>query len=294
MATPHCTDLAASVRLARESVHLTQAELATRAGVSMQTVSRIERGLSAAEDSVRAVAAALNVDAAMLPRRPTRSAMPGKGETDPHWREFLAAVAEAGEKVIASERTDLGRYDTQAAMSEPRVETLLDGEVVPVAWLLLGFVGWTLLTGLTCIAAAVAGIEADDTAQDTIMLLAAIPAVTFMVAGFRAWARNAPRRAHGTAAGNMAESLRGERYVVTDRAAYVARRSEVGTYAWRRMPLPAPLSSRSPIDAMAPEVTSLTLGDAAGNTLTLLAPVPGGTVETALAKVGTGEEAEAA
>ena len=281
MADGGANALGAAVRRAREALHLSQAELAARAGVSLQTVSRVERGQTVAADSVRALAAALGIDAADLPRRPVRSAMPDVGETDPHWRDFLAAVGDAGEKALASGRPERGRYLAMAAPTRPTVETLLP-PMLPEAWAAISCMAWM---GSFCLAIMVEfSVDArDERLQVITLLVTALASACLLASGLKAHGMHRPGWTHDDAMEAMSSALDAERHLVTDRAAYVATRSGQGTYSWRRMALPAAIVRHEPVDAIVPDLASLILEDAAGNMLTLMAPVPGGAVETALA-----------
>lgn len=283
-------NLAAEARKAREAAHLSQAELAARAGVSSQTIWRLEGGRPIAADSVRAVAAALGIDAATLPPRPAQSTMPSTGDTDPHWRDLSCRLAESGERILASEPADVERYRAVAAGARPpavdghrtiqriAAATRPDMEV----WLILAILA---LAGVALAVQAshladLRGLVTYRAYAALTLSLSAASAAPFV----RAWLLNAPVRRHDRHAAGLAARLAAERYVVTDRAAYVVARAPDGHYAWRRMGLPAASTSRRPVDEAAPGMDSLTLRDGSGAFLDLLAPLAGGDVEAALAR----------
>lgn len=279
--------LAAALRRAREALHLSQAELAARAGVSMQTVSRVERGMPVAGDTVRAVAAAMGIDAAALPPRPVRDAMPGLGVTDPHWRDFVSTLAEAGEKVVAWEDANRERYVAMAAPARPTARTLLPGDWEPSTWFCMAL-AMSQAVPLTL------GLMHQDSfghrpelAIEVAVYMAccALSGIAFLV-GIGTWRKHAPVRAHDMAVATMAEALGHERHVITDRAAYVAMGGGGRAYSWKRMALPVPFVRSVPVDGIAPDVCAVVLEDAAGDTLTFRSPQAGGAVTRALAVDG--------
>lgn len=66
MSSEQLTTTADAVRIFRASMNLTQSELGELAGLRQETVCRIERGASPSALTVRKLAAAFGVDAAVL------------------------------------------------------------------------------------------------------------------------------------------------------------------------------------------------------------------------------------
>jgi transcriptional regulator with XRE-family HTH domain len=69
-----------ALRAAREAARLTQAHLASMAGVSTRTVMRVEGGALASADTIRAICAALKIDAATLPAAAATGSNAGPAE----------------------------------------------------------------------------------------------------------------------------------------------------------------------------------------------------------------------
>lgn len=134
METDIAQSLADSIRHARERRHLTQDELAIRAGVSARSIRRIENGQRVASETIRSVAAALDVDAVDLPSQsPAPADRPSpapEGVVSLLDEAILKTVAQAGERIETVERphgdwSETGPLGQRAKMLE-RLENRAD------------------------------------------------------------------------------------------------------------------------------------------------------------------------
>jgi transcriptional regulator with XRE-family HTH domain len=88
---------------ARARLHLTQDDMALRAGVSIRSVRRIENGQRVSTDTLRAVAAAIDVDVGTFPARPLPET-PDTGTVSFVDAAIRKEIAAAGECILAEEK----------------------------------------------------------------------------------------------------------------------------------------------------------------------------------------------
>lgn len=82
-------ELGASIRSSRSARHLSQTDLAERAGVSRKWVSELERGKSTVEvGRVLQVLDALDLDVRLVPRPEPEPGGDGRVDLDDHLREY--------------------------------------------------------------------------------------------------------------------------------------------------------------------------------------------------------------
>lgn len=81
----------ADIIAARDRLGLSQQDLAARAGISLQSVSRMERGIRVRPDSMKALCAALDVP--LTPLETTVLVMPERLKSDPDTQQMLAACS---------------------------------------------------------------------------------------------------------------------------------------------------------------------------------------------------------